>query len=124
MRNKQTHRNDMWQTDIDLYEAEVKDRNQWLVGDYAKGRMLERGVSEKDVALTIHDGYLVEVNETQGLCVVMRREFLAGYSVCVVVNSTTGFIITTWKNKHHDPSYVLDVSKYQALAAESQHVRA
>lgn len=112
MRNNRTHRNEMDQADIERCEAFVKARNQWVLGDYAMRRMTERGVTEGDMALTIHDGNLAEINETQGLCVVMRKEFQAGYSVCVVINSTTGFIITTWKNKKRDPRSLFDMTKF------------
>ncbi len=98
MRHNTTYRSQMDQADIDLCESAVKDKPYWRLCGYAKKRMAERSVNNEEVALTLTEGELLEINETQGLCVVMRRIF-DNYAVCVVANATTGFIITVWKNE-------------------------
>ena len=109
---KRKHRQQMTPEEIERIESLVHAQTRWSgLGPHKTKMVQERQVPDKELFDVLNTGRVVEVNHTNDLCVVFRKDY-EKYTVCVVANLPTRWIITAWKNKVGDKHRSLDISQY------------
>ena len=109
---RRKHRTQMLPEEIELIESIVHAQTHWIGnGPHIDKRMREKQVPGKETFDVLNTGIVVEVNHTDDLCVVFRKNY-EDHASCVVVNLPTRWIVTTWRNKTNDQHRTLDMSQY------------
>lgn len=110
---RRKHRRQMQLAEITSVETVVHAQECWIGdGPHVTKRARSKRVDGSDIYHTLKTGEVIEVNDTNDLCILMRKKF-GHYAVCVVVNLPTRWIVTSWKNQLHDNHSKLDMSKYR-----------
>ena len=111
--NMRRHRSQMTPAEIAAVEAVVHRQHplNWHIGPHATNKMKVTGVVFNQVIDVLGTGYVVEVNQNNDLCALFRKDY-GHFSVCIVINLPTMFVVSVWKNSARDNHATLDHSKY------------
>ena len=87
----------------------------WEVTGHAIGRILEKEVQPISLAYTLKDFDIIEYKlyqNGQERVLVRSRDSFDSYHVCMVLDVSSGKIITVWLNHELDQHQTLNLSQY------------
>lgn len=110
------HRQQMSSREIEALEARTRKVTEALLIAHAEQRMAEKGITARDIELTLKYGIAIEINSdaTDEYRAVVRHAYgKPKVATCMVLGLTSGKVVTTWKNAGSDNHSTLNLYAYQ-----------